>query len=56
LGEGQPLATACVVGLRSPTVIPGLVPGIQPTASADMCGKLDPGNKCRDDTLGKSIS
>ena len=30
-------------------VIPALVAGIQPTASADPCGTMDPGHKARDD-------
>jgi hypothetical protein len=34
-----------------PTVIPGLVPGIQRSASAGASGGMDPGNKCRDDSL-----
>src|SRR4029453_11042775 len=41
-------------GLRAATwrralVIPGLVPGIQPSTCSGVCGALDPGNKCRDD-------
>ena len=31
--------------------MPGLVPGIQPTADAGARVALDPGNKCRDDTV-----
>jgi len=31
--------------------MPGLDPGIQPTATADITGWMDPGNKCRDDKL-----
>jgi hypothetical protein len=30
--------------------MPGLVPGIQPTACSAARFALDPGNKCRDDT------
>jgi hypothetical protein len=33
-------------------VIPGLVPGIQFTASAGVCGFMDPGDKHRDDNGG----
>jgi hypothetical protein len=32
-------------------VMPGLVPGIQPTASAGAGRSLDSGNKCRNDTV-----
>ena len=32
------------------TVIPGLVPGIQPSGSAGACGSMDPGTKQRDDS------
>ena len=35
----------------STAVIPGLVPGIQPSASAGACWIVDPGNECRDDTF-----
>jgi hypothetical protein len=31
-------------------VIPGLVPGIQPSKAAGASGELDPGDKRRDDT------
>ncbi len=30
-------------------VIPGLVPGIQPSTSTGANGKMDPGHKARDD-------
>ena len=36
------------------SVIPVLVTGIQRTASAGACWALDPGNECRDDSLGGS--
>jgi hypothetical protein len=32
-------------------VIPGFVTGIHPTPRSGVCGELDPGNKCRDDTV-----
>jgi hypothetical protein len=35
-------------------VMPGLVPGIQPTAGAGAGGKMDPGHKARDDTPGEA--
>jgi PPOX class probable F420-dependent enzyme len=33
-------------------VIPGLVPGIQPSAGSETSGSMDPGDKRRDDTRG----
>jgi PPOX class probable F420-dependent enzyme len=33
-------------------VIPGLVPGIQPSAGSETSGSMDPGDKRRDDTPG----
>jgi hypothetical protein len=35
-------------------VIPGLVPGIQPTAYAGACGQMDPGDERRDDIAGET--
>jgi hypothetical protein len=32
-------------------VIPVLVTGIHPTTNAGAWGEMDPGNKCRDDTV-----
>jgi hypothetical protein len=32
------------------TVIAGLVPAIQPSVCFGVCGRLDPGNECRDDS------
>src|SRR5436853_3956026 len=37
--------------LDSDVVIPGLVPGIQPSAGARASGEMDPGDKHRDDTV-----
>jgi hypothetical protein len=34
----------------NPVVMPGLVPGIQTSASTRACGTMDPGDKHRDDT------
>jgi hypothetical protein len=35
-------------------VMPGLVPGIQPSTSAGASGEMDPGDKHRDDTVGST--
>jgi hypothetical protein len=36
---------------RGKIVIPGFMPGIQPSAAAAARGKMDPGDEHRDDTL-----
>src|SRR5436305_8727233 len=38
-----------------PPVIPGLVPGIQPSAVAGACGTMDPGDKRRDDSEERPV-
>ena len=37
---------------KQAVVMPGLVPGIQPSASAAVCESVDPGDKHRDDSVG----
>jgi hypothetical protein len=48
--SADPGLTGGVISTGS-VVIPGLVPGIQPTASAGASCEMDPGDKHRDDTV-----